>query len=115
MEDPSSVQRDGSNEGADQSTDTQCSSGVCQTPLPGSGEHSIPGQGEPWPNGGGLLTYEELKAKGYRLVDVNYLNQLHDEAIHRFNTQAAGDFSVGFWNGYGCAVKEVISKLRRIA
>lgn len=115
MENPSSVQRDGSDEGADQSSDAQCSDGLCQTPLPGSAEHSIPGESEQWPNGGGLLTYDELKAKGYRLVDVNYLSELHDMAIHKFNTQTSGDFSIGFWNGYGCALKEIICNLRKLA
>lgn len=115
MEDSCSLQGDGSDEGVDQSTDTQCSDGLCQTPLPGSTEHSIYGQKEPWPDGGGLLTYEELRAKGYRLVDMNYLSHLHDTSIHQFNTTSSGDFAVGFWNGYGCAVKEIISSLRKIA
>lgn len=65
---------------------------------------------DPWPERGGLLTEEELNATGHRRISVTYLTELHQIAIHKFN-HADGDFSLGFWNGYGCAIKAVLEKL----
>lgn len=41
---------------------------------------------------------------------MSYLTELHEIAIHKFN-HSNSDFSLGFWNGYGCALKAVIEKL----
>ena len=42
---------------------------------------------------------------------MEYLRDLHELAIHKFN-KAKGDFPLGFWNGYGCAIKAIIEKLQ---
>jgi|GEM_PF-5369320 len=38
------------------------------------------------------------------------MTELHQIAIHKFN-HSDSDFSLGFWNGYGCAIKAVLEKL----
>lgn len=112
MEDHCPIRQNAPDEGADQSSLSPVSDGVCQTQIPGGSQCGIPGQGcpDPWPERGGLLTEEELNATGHRSISVTYLTELHQIAIHKFN-HADGDFSLGFWNGYGCAIKAVLEKL----
>lgn len=112
MEDYCSLQHDTSNEGADPSTVSPSGTGLCKAEVPGGKGCGIRGQGcpDPWPERGGVLTEEELNATGHRSISVTYLTELHQIAIHKFN-QCESDFSLGFWNGYGCAIKAVLEKL----
>ncbi len=48
------------------------------------------------------------------MVNYDYIKQLHEAGIHRFN-QSDGDFTTGFWNGYCCAIKAIIEKLEAFA
>lgn len=112
MEDHRSIRQDTSNEGADQSPVSPVSPGLCQAKVPGGEDCGVFGQGcpNPWPERGGVLTEQELNATGHRSVSVTYLTELHQISIHKFN-HSETDFSLGFWNGYGCAIKAVLEKL----
>lgn len=112
MEHHCALRQNTPDEGGDQSPDTSDSSGVCETEVSRGDGCGVRGQGcpDPWPERGGLLTNEELNAKGHRKISVSYLTELHEIAIHKFN-HSNSDFSLGFWNGYGCALKAVIEKL----
>ncbi|MBM4179488.1 MAG: hypothetical protein FJ211_09170 [Ignavibacteria bacterium] len=112
MEDHCPIRQDTPNEGGNQSPVTSDSSGICETQVSGGESCGLRGQGcpDPWPERGGLLTDEELNATGHRSISVTYLTELHQIAIHKFN-HSDSDFSLGFWNGYGCAIKAVLEKL----
>lgn len=92
-------------DGINQGSDIRVCSGVCKTSLPGSESRDLLGQG-------GTLTAEQRNATGYKQIDVEFLRDLHELSIHNFN-EAKGDFPLGFWNGYGCALKTVIEKLEQ--
>ena len=55
-----------------------------------------------------------MKAKGYRLINIDCIKQLHEAGIHKFNN-SGDDFRTGFWNGYCCAIKAVMEKLESVA
>ena len=113
MEDHRSIRQDPADEGADPSSISPVSGGVRQTQIPRGDNCGVSGQScpDPWPERGGLLTEEELNASGHRSISASYLTELHQISIHKFN-HADSDFSLGFWNGYGCAIKAVIEKAK---
>lgn len=53
-----------------------------------------------------------MTASGYKQIEVEFVRDLHELAIHKFN-ESKGDFALGFWNGYGCALKAIIEKLQQ--
>lgn len=53
-----------------------------------------------------------MNAKGYKQIEVEFVRDLHQLSIHKFN-ESKGDFALGFWNGYGCALKAIIEKLQQ--
>lgn len=112
MENHCSLPKNTTNEGVDQGSDAEGGDGVCEAKVSRGSQGGVLGKGcpNPWPERGGLLTEEELTAKGHRKISVTYLTELHEIAIHKFNGSAT-DFSMGFWNGYGCAIKAVLEKL----
>ena len=105
MESQGRVPIDEANDRNDQSTDVCVGAGIREASLPGGESRDLPGQG-------GTLTPSALKATGYKQIEVEYVRDLHELAIHKFN-ESKGDFALGFWNGYGCALKAIIEKLQQ--
>ena len=57
------------------------------------------------------MTSTQLPVDSYQQIGIEFLRDLHDMSIHNFN-HAKDDFPLGFWNGYGCAIKAIIEKLK---
>ena len=105
MESQGRVPSDEANARDDQSADIRVGTGIRKASLPGCKSCDVPGEG-------GTLTPSQLIATGYKQIEVEYIRDLHEQAIHKFN-ESKGDFALGFWNGYGCALKAIIEKLQQ--
>jgi hypothetical protein len=89
----------------DQSADIRVCTGIRKASLSRCKSCDVPGEG-------GALTPSQLTASGYKQIEVEFVRDLHELAIHKFN-ESKGDFALGFWNGYGCALKAIIEKLQQ--
>jgi len=105
MESQGRVPIDEADDRNDQSADIRVCTGIRKASLPRCKSCDVPGQG-------GTLTQSALTATGYRQIEVEFVRDLHELAIHKFN-ESKGDFALGFWNGYGCALKAIIEKLQQ--
>jgi hypothetical protein len=104
MESQGRVPDNETDDGNNQSADLCLGTGLCPASLPGSESLDLPGEG-------GTLAQAQQQANDLRPIEMEYLRDLHELAIHKFN-KAKGDFPLGFWNGYGCAIKAIIEKLQ---
>lgn len=107
MESQSRVPIDEAHDRNNQGTDVCVCTGICKASLPRCESCDVPGQG-------GTLAPAELTASGYKQIEMEYLLDLHQLSIHKFN-ESKGDFALGFWNGYGCALKAIIEKLQQFS
>lgn len=105
MEDQGGVPSNEADARNNQSADIRVCTGIRKASLPRCESCDVPGQG-------GTLTSSQLAESGYKQIEVEYLLDLHQLSIHKFN-ESKGDFSLGFWNGYGCALKAIIEKLQQ--
>jgi hypothetical protein len=104
MESQDRVSSDEANDRINQGADIRVCTGIRKASLPRCKSCDIPGEG-------GTLTQAQQQANDLRPIEMEYLRDLHELAIHKFN-ESKGDFPLGFWNGYGCAIKAIIEKLQ---
>ncbi len=105
MENQSRVPANEAHDGNDQSPDIRVCTGIRKASLPRCKSCDVPGQG-------GTLAPDQVNATGYKQIEVEFVRDLHQLSIHKFN-ESQGDFALGFWNGYGCALKAIIEKLQQ--
>lgn len=105
MESQGRVPSNEANARDDQGADIRVGTGIRKASLPRCQDCDVLGQG-------GTLVSSQLTDTGYKQIEVEFVRDLHEQAIHKFN-ESKGDFALGFWNGYGCALKAIIEKLQQ--